>query len=377
MTAVPIENAVIVIMAGGAGTRFWPLSNRTTPKQLLRLHGDRTLLQMSFDRAAKLVGPDRVYIVSGEALRDAIQQNLPQLPSENYIAEPAALNTAACLGLAATHLDAAHGGGALMGVLTADHLIEEGPVFERAVRAALDHASRTDDLVTIGMQPTHGDPGFGYLELGEQIAAVRINEHEEPVYRVRRFIEKPHAEIAQKYVEAGNYRWNSGMFFWRISALLGAFREHQPFMAQQLARLRASGKPPFGAARLKEVFNEMPALPIDVAIMEKSSNVAAVTGNFGWQDVGSWDSLSRVRGADERQNCVIGPAIVLDSNNNIIYNDSAGGHGGTPPEIVLNGVDDLLIVLTDKALLITPKSKVQDVKGVVQQLDRMNRSDLT
>lgn len=371
-----IPNAIIVIMAGGSGTRFWPLSDSKTPKQLLRLHGEKTLLEMAFDRAASIVGDDRVYVVSGYALRPAIEHALPRLTKSNYIAEPIAANTAACLGLAACYCEAFHGREAVMGVLTADHLIEEGIEFSSAVAAALSYASKNPELVTIGMKPTHADSGYGYLELGEELGVEEFDGAKETVWRVARVIEKPQREIAEGFLAKGNYLWNSGMFFWKIGSLLAEFEAHQPFMSQELGRLRAEGRPPYSESLLREVFNAMPVLPIDVAIMEKSTRVAAVRGRFGWQDVGSWDALARVRGTDEDKNCIVGPAVTLDSHGNIIYNDSIATTGGKVPEVVLFGVENHVVVLTEKAVMITPIAKVQDVKLIVQHLVKLNRDDL-
>ena len=381
--------SVIVIMAGGAGERFWPLSNRKTPKQLLRISGERTLLQAAYERAGHLVAPERVYIAAGRKLKEAIQENLPKLSDSNIIEEPRARNTAPCLGLAACAIEALHGGETVMGVLTADHLIDEGPLFEGAISAAMNHAAASGDLVTIGMQPTRPETAFGYVERGEQISTPQSTDSTdsgEPVYRVRRFTEKPDLATAERFLAKGDYLWNSGMFFWRVDALLGAFEAHQPAMAEQWRRLRDSGAPPYPEPLLSEVFDALPALPIDTAIMERAERVATVVGRFGWDDVGSWDALPRFNPPDASGNCSVGPAILVDSRNNIIYNEAppnASGDapadappGAAAPDIVLFGIHDCLVVRTDKAILIAPRSKAQGIKDLVAHLIDLGRDDL-
>lgn len=374
MASTETDQAVFVIMAGGSGERFWPVSTRERPKQLLRLHGEKSLLELAFDRAEHLAAADRVYIVAGRQWRGAIEAALPRFLKDNFISEPTACNTAACLGLAACALEAMRGARTPIGVLTADHLIEEGPEFTRAVQGALSHAARTDDLVTIGIEPTEADTAFGYLQLGESIGRYRTDHGEQVVRRVERFTEKPDLATAERFLAEGNFFWNSGMFFWRAATLLQAFEDHQPAMAEQWSRLRSAGPPPYDEDLLEDVFSRLPSLPIDKAIMEPAANVAAVAGRFAWNDVGSWNSLARLGEPDGRGNSVTGPAIVLDSHNNIIYNQSSGS--GSTPEVVIQGVNDFVIVRTDKVLLIMPKSQAQDVKKIVQRLKESDREDL-
>lgn len=366
---------VIVIMAGGAGERFWPVSNKKTPKQLLRLHGEKTMLQLAFDRAAKLVKPGNVYIAAGERLRAAILANLPRLKPANYISEPFARNTAGCLGLAACHVAAERGPETVMGVLTADHIIEEGKVFEGTVRAAMEHAER-GDLVTIGIAPKEPHTGFGYLELGEKIHAAHQPGYSDGIYRVKRFTEKPDLAKAKRFLKKGNYLWNSGMFFWRAGALLEEFERCQPEMAAQWGALLKSGAPPFKPKAVERAFNGLPSLPIDIAIMEKSERVAAVIGKFAWDDVGSWDAIERLHSRDDAGNCRIGICVAVDSGNNIIYNDVPVGGKLASQAIVLHGVHDFVVVRTERAIFITPKSHIQRVKEVVKRLADAGHDDL-
>lgn len=370
-----MSDAVIVIMAGGAGERFWPLSNSTTPKQMLRLHGERTLLQAAFDRAARIVPAGNVYIVAGEKLCPAILTDLPELRPSNFISEPIARNTAACLGLAACHIATERGRTTTMGVLTADHIIDETDEFFSQVRAAIAHAAQGDDLVTLGITPVRAETGFGYLEIGDELARHRTDLREESVRRVVRFAEKPDAATAEQFVESGRYLWNSGMFFWRAEVLLHAFEAHQPAMFTAWKSLMDHGGPPFAHDHLEKLFRALPSVPVDKAIMEKSSNVAAIAGRFGWEDVGSWDALSRVLSTDAHGNCMIGPGVLMDSRNNVIYN--AVGEGEEhPQELILQGVHDMIVVRTARAVLMTPKSDAQRVKEIVRKLAEADKHHL-
>ncbi len=371
MTAFPIRNAVIVIMAGGAGERFWPVSSRTVPKQLLRIYEGRTLLELAFDRACKLVPLDHVCIVAGRHLRESILNAVPNLDAANFIEEPLPRNTAPCLGLAASILECRYGAETVMGVLTADHLIPDEADFVRTVATAMSHAGNSDDLVTIGMKPTRPETAFGYLEL----ANIESGEDssDDPIYRVKRFTEKPPIETARDFLREGNYLWNSGMFFWKISSLHAAFDTHQPEMSGLWNRIRAEGESFCSEEGFKAEFEGLPSLPIDTAVMEHAENVVSVMGAFRWEDVGSWDALERVSEGDALGNHIFGNATAVDSENNIAYSDAddAGGE-----EIVLFGVQDLVVVRSGKAILVMPKSRSQDLKKLLSKLREDGRTDL-
>lgn len=358
-------NAVIVIMAGGAGERFWPLSSPTVPKQLLRIHEGRTLLDLAFERAAELVSNDRIYVVAGEHLRTSILKALPELSPENYVEEPEPRNTAACLGLAASIIECREGAEAVMGVLTADHLIGNGSVFAGAVSAALSHAANSSDLVTIGMKPDRPETAFGYLEVGEKLDAQTRNGHEFSIHRVTRFTEKPPLEKAKEFLQQGNYLWNSGMFFWKVATLFDAFRSFQPAMMELWTMIRESGESALLTEAFRSGFEALPSLPIDTAIMEHAENVAAVTGRFRWEDVGSWDALERVNEGDRRGNRLFGRCVAVEADDNIVYNED---DQPLEEEIVLFGVKDLIVVRSGKTLLVMPKSRAQDLKQLLSEL---------
>lgn len=373
-----LADAAVVIMAGGSGERFWPVSRRAKPKQLLRLYGEKTLIEQAFDRGARLVGTGRVYIVAGERLRAAIVNALPQFVTENYIAEPMARNTTACLALAASFIERKSGSETVMAVLTADHLIEDGETFYETLKTAIGRAASTDDLVAIGMKPTTPDTGFGYLELGEVLSETgddKVGKSGPKINRIARFTEKPDLETAEKFVDGGKHLWNSGMFFWRIGVFLDALSRYQPAMAGEMASLRAgAGTWPSGDS-LSAIFERLESLPVDKAVMEKADRVSAVVGEFGWEDVGSWESLSRVLERDESDNWSVGPTIAIDATDNIIYNERGEGEP-EPPEIVLYGVEGLVVVRTPGAVMITTRARAQEVKKIVSHIKSTGRDDL-
>lgn len=370
MGAIETGGGVIVIMAGGAGERFWPLSSRTVPKQLLRIYEGRTLLDLAFERAEQLVPASRVMVVAGRHLREAILSALPRLEPANLIEEPEARNTAACLALAAAVIENRFGAGTVMGVLTADHLIGDPAAFRATVAAAMGRAAASDDLVTIGMTPTRAETAFGYLELGEKIQEEAGGLQ---LFRVRRFTEKPPLERAREFVAKGNYLWNSGMFFWKVSALRGEFERHHAAGLEAWDTIRREGEAALGGEVFARVFADQPSLPIDTAIMERAGSVAAVCGNFRWEDVGSWDALDRVKAGDAAGNRVFGEALLFDASNNIVYNDHSNGGAGS---VVLFGVEDLVVVKTDTVVLVMPKSRSQELKGVLKALQEQGRRDL-
>ncbi len=348
-----------IIMAGGSGERFWPVSRRHRPKQLLKLtHPDETLLEEAVNRIAPLIPRERVLIATGLHLLGPIQEaNL--VPSDSVIAEPAKRNTLGCLAWAAAHLSAKHSGeeaNVAMAVLTADHKIAEAPLFRDTVAVALETAHRTGGLVTIGIKPTRPETGYGYVEVGDAIRSEAPS-----VYRAERFREKPDLETALHYVESGNYLWNSGMFFWTLRGFLSEMSHANPEVYAtilQMARQMAAGDD-VGA---KTTFDTLPNESIDYALLEKASQVYTVAGEFPWDDVGAWDALERSLPCDDSANVVQGQAMVVDSEGLIVFNDE--------PDVLVTaiGVQDLVVVVTKGAVMVCPKSQAQRVKELLQKL---------
>lgn len=361
---------VAVIMAGGAGERFWPYSRRRRPKQLLRLTGEKPMLTEAVERIARRIPRERVFIIAGESLRRPILGALgPDFPRENVIAEPEARNTAPCLALAAAVIRQRFGpGGATMAVLTADHLIEPDDVFLRQVDEACTAAERSGALVMFGVPPTEPHTGFGYIECGRARP-----EFAPGAYEVLRFREKPNAETARQFLEAGNFFWNSGMFFWTTAALLEAFAAHQPAMARAIERLEAAWGAPRRKAEAREAFASMEKLPIDVAILERAANRLCLRAEFRWEDIGSWTALSRIRPPDTQGNVVMADLTALDTRDCVFF---APPGGRRRVHIAALGVSGLIVVVTDGAVLVASRDRAQDIKSLLAAL-RDKRKDLT
>jgi len=353
---------VAVIMAGGAGERFWPMSRRQRPKQLLRLTGTRTLLEEAVERIEGLVGYDSIYIATGVDQAPLVRRTLPLLPPENIWCEPVGRDTAACLSFALAHLGR-HGADSTMIVLTADHSIRPVERFHADCEAAFDVAERADVLVTFGVQPTRPDTGFGYIELAEKEA----DYDGSLVYRVRRFREKPNADTAHTFVQAGNFLWNSGMFVWRASVLRQALEEHAPEMAHACAEMSGALSAPQERELLRRIFERVPKLSIDYAVMERAHNVRCVRATFKWDDIGAWSSLARLHPTDPDGNTIIGKAVTVDTSNSIVYIDE-GEAGEEAPVVATLGVKDLVIVVTSDAILVCHREEAQRVKQLTQHV---------
>ncbi|MEN9281845.1 MAG: hypothetical protein RL594_780 [Bacteroidota bacterium] len=356
-------NSYAVIMAGGSGERFWPLSRRTRPKQLLALTSERMMIEEAIDRIAPIIPMERVLIITSAVLRQPIIDALPGLPAENVIAEPAKRNTAPCLALACSVINAREGGDALMAVLTADHFIGNVEAFRHDVQVALDYARGNDALLTLGIPPTRPETGYGYIRMTSAAAASSVTG-------VAEFKEKPSIDVAMQYLRSGEYVWNSGMFFWRTHALeqvmqavLPEVGMHIPTMADAIA----SGD----ASALATTFDSMPDISIDYGVMERASNVCVVPASFPWDDVGSWDSLDRMQERDETGNVLQGPSTVVDTHNSVIVNAHDGGHIVTGV-----GLDDVVVVVTNDATMVCAKERAQDVKLIVKALREQGRSDV-
>ncbi|MBC7236576.1 MAG: mannose-1-phosphate guanylyltransferase [Chloroflexi bacterium] len=351
------NNVHVTILAGGSGTRLWPLSRQARPKQLLRLTGERSLLQQTMDRVLPLVPIEHVYILSGPNHVQAIAQQLPDLPPENLFVEPSPRGTGPSLGLAALRLRRRHGGKAIMVSLHADHVIADEEAFRRALRAAIATA-RKGFLVTVGIVPTSPETGFGYIQRGAPLESVEG----QPVYRVRRFTEKPPLPLAQQYVQSGEYYWNAGYFAWTLDNIL---EEFQRLLPETFARLDAI-VPGIDDEHTARIWDQIVPITIDVGIIEGARKVAVVPGDMGWNDVGSWAALHDIM-AQDAQRCVVmgsGARLLSDTENTLIYHDNED------KLVAVVGAQDMIIVNTEDALLIIPKSRAQEVSQLVRELRR-------
>lgn len=355
-----------LILAGGAGTRFWPASRAARPKQLLPLVGDEPMLRATARRVLPLCDPGegeaawgRVLIATGPHLADATRALLPELPAANLLVEPVPRNTAPCIGWAAATI-ARQDPEAVVAVLPSDHHVGDIAGFREILRAAVD-AARRGTITTVGIRPTHPETGFGYIETGDEIGG-----GEGRVKRALRFVEKPDRERAAAYLASGRYLWNAGMFFFRAGDMLAAIRAHLPALAEGLEELDDAAARGAEAEVLAHVFPTLPSISIDHGVMEHLGEMAVVPGEFGWSDVGSWRSAWELGERDADGNSAPAGAVLIDARSNLVVDlrERAAGRR----VIALVGVEDLVVVETDDALLVVPRERAQDVKHVVDAL---------
>ena len=350
-----------LILAGGRGTRFWPRSRRARAKQVLPFLGERSLIQQTVDRLRPLLPPERLWIITSDALRDEIVRQLPEVPKRQILAEPAQRNTAPCIGLAA-HILNSLDPDSVMGVFPADHRIGKPARYLRLVRPTFQAAER-GQIAVLGIQPRWPETGYGYIEFPKGVEAGALTP-----WPVRKFREKPALAVAKRYVKAGNYYWNAGMFFWKTEVLLEALRRYLPKTATLLAAL-----PPFGSRRfsgaLGSAFPLCDNISIDFAVLEKATNVVGLAADdIGWNDVGSWNAVYELLPRDRAGNVARGDYLAEGSSGNYV---DAGGK-----LVALLGVHDLVIVDTADALLVADRGRAQEVGDIVKELERRKRGDL-
>lgn len=349
-----------LIMAGGRGERFWPKSRRSLPKQFLSLTADgRTMIQLTVERIRPLIQMEDIYISTNRAYRDLVLEQLPELPPENILCEPAGRNTAPCIGLGAVHMAKKYED-ALMMVLPSDHLIKYNQMFLNALKDGCNIAEKGSNLVTIGITPDYPETGYGYIKF-------RPDESDGNAYAVDRFVEKPDVETAKEYLATEEYLWNSGMFIWKVSTILSNIRSFLPDMYDGLAKIGEAIGTQQQEIVLEKVFPELESVSIDYGIMEKAQDIFILPGVFGWDDVGSWLAVERIRKSNESGNVVTGNIITIHSKNNIIQ----GGN----KLIAAVGIEDLIIVDTEDATLICDKGSTPDIKLVLENLKICNREE--
>jgi len=345
-----------LILAGGSGERFWPLSRRSRPKQLLRLVSKRTLLEETVARLDGFVPRERILILTNAEQEAAVRQLLTAFPKENIVAEPAKRDTAAAVALG-TGWVAARDHAATMIVLPADHVIENRVAFHESLTLAADAAEETGELVTIGIKPTWACPGFGYIEHGNPVH-LRKRDAKNAIHRVLRFREKPNPDLAESFLRKGNFRWNAGMFVWSVPTALSEFNRQAPQLADFISQLRAPGN--FDKI-LREHFGRLPQVSFDYAIMERADRVLVVEASFDWDDIGSWRAVATYFKNDELGNAANCAVTAVDSTNNVIFDED-----GTT--IALLGVHNLIVVRTGDAILVCHRHQAEKIKNLIGKL---------
>jgi mannose-1-phosphate guanylyltransferase len=358
------DHLYAIIMAGGVGSRLWPRSRQKTPKQFLDLLGTRTMLQETMDRMEPLIPPERVLVVVGEEHAATVQAQAPRVPQENIILEPGPKGTAPCAGLAATVLQG-RDPEAIMAVCPADHVIADGAGFREAIAVAAQIA-QDGYLVTLGITPSHAHTGYGYIQRGDALAKATSLA----AYEVQRFTEKPEEEDAQAFVDSGEYYWNGGIFVWHVSTILSEIAHLLPKLHKQLVPLGAGWDTPQRGAILAGAWEQVPKTTIDYGIMEEAKQVAVVPVDIGWDDVGNWATLSDLVEGDAADNVVHGDGqpLLLETTDTYVY--SSGGR-----LVATLGLEGIVVVDTDDALLICPKDQAQAVRDVVEKLNEEKRRE--
>jgi len=357
------QEPCVVIMAGGAGTRFWPLSTELSPKQFLRPDGEESLLQQSYSRADALTSADRILVLTSEHLADRVAAELPEIPRENIIAEPMRRDTAAAVALGAL-VCRERFGQVVMVVVTADHVISPLADFVEVMKSGARHAAESGALYTVGIRPDRAATEYGYLRRGDSVATEDRLEH----FRVDSFHEKPDAEMASEYMEQGGYFWNSGMFIWKIESILREYQRQLPghlaVLAPAVTEFEEGGSP-----ALQRAFSELPSISIDHGVMEGARDVRMVPASFSWNDLGTWEALAGFLGEDEHGNRYRGHLGASGARENIVYVEDEG------ETVALVGVQGLVVVRAGARTLIMDRDRADELKDFVQRLGKSGREE--
>lgn len=349
-----------VIMAGGVGSRFWPRSKEKTPKQLISMFGNNTMIQDTVSRLDGLVKTDNIFVITNKIQKPSVLEQLPQLPVENIVDEPFGKNTAACIGLASILIKAKNKE-AVVVTLPSDHLIKDEEQFRNCLKNASEFANESKGLVTIGIIPTRPETGYGYIQFDDQ-------EVSKNIFKVITFAEKPNLSTAKQFIESGDFLWNAGIFIWRVDVILEEISKHLPDLYEGLVEIENSfGKPEY-EAELTRVYGMLKSISIDYGVMEKAKNVFLTKADFYWNDLGSWEAVYEVSDKDENGNAVTKDSYLEDTFNSYVY---------SPKKFVAAiGVEDLIVIETDDALLICNRKNAQDVRRIVEYLKMNKRSEL-
>ena len=354
------EKKTALIMAGGRGERFWPRSRQNMPKQFLSLTDDgKTMIQLTVERILPLVNMEDIFIVTNRSYKDLVREQLPDLPDENILCEPVGKNTAPCIGLGAVHIAKKYGDAVMM-VLPSDHLIKYTSLFLNTLTDACEVAEQGGNLVTLGIAPDCPETGYGYIKFQPEQTLGRA-------FAVEKFVEKPDLETAKAYLASEQYLWNSGMFIWKTSTILDNLQAHLPETYAGLCKIREAIGTPVEEQVLEREFQAFEAESIDYGVMEKAKNIYILSGAFGWDDVGSWLAVSRIKRSNELGNVVEGNVVTVDTRDTIIQ--------GGGKLIAAVGLEDMIVVDSEDALLICEKAHAGDIKKVLENLKICNRTE--
>ncbi|MGQ9625870.1 MAG: mannose-1-phosphate guanylyltransferase [Anaerolineae bacterium] len=351
-----------LILAGGTGTRLWPRSRKQMPKQLLDIVAKNTMLQETFTRISPLIPPDKIFVVTNDTYASIVRKQIPVLPPENVINEPSGHGTAPCIGLSALYLKRRNPE-EVMASLHADHLIDDEPGFREALQAA-EQVAKEGYLVTLGIEPSGPETGYGYIQRGDLFAEVNNFK----VYHVQKFTEKPDSETAKNFVESGLYYWNSGIFLWKVSTILKEIEKHLPNLYAKLMLIDKAIGTEDERKVLEEVWETVEGVSIDIGVMEKADQVLVIPVDIGWSDVGSWATLADILPRDSQDNVVVGGKhIGVDTTGSLLY--------GTERLIATVGLKDMIVVDTEDVVLVCPKNRAQDVKDLVDKLRAIHEDE--
>lgn len=338
-----------LIMAGGKGTRFWPLSTEEKPKQFLNLIGEETMIQMTINRIKPIIPIERIFICTGEMYVDLVKEQLPELPERNIIVEPEGRNTAPCITLSAMVIDRYYKNSNMV-VLPSDHLIKDEDEFRNTLLAADSFIKAKDEaIVTLGMNPNRPEVGYGYIKYSNEV----LKSNDFRIIKVDAFVEKPNLDIAKKYLREGNYLWNGGMFIWSINNVINQINMYSPNTYNALINVMEVSEDKLQQT-INDNYENTEATSIDYAVLEKSKDVYVIPSNFGWDDVGSWEALDRYRDKDELGNVLVGQSKVVKANNNLVISSSNS--------VIVEGLSDIYVIENDGKVLVGHKANVANVK---------------
>src|SRR5947208_9210731 len=359
------KDRYVIIMAGGRGERFWPVSREKTPKQLITLLGKKSFLQTAVDRVLPLVPPKNIFIITNAVQAPQVARQLPKLPRQNIIAEPVGRDTCAAVTLGAA-IVGARSTTAVMAVLPADHVIREEKKFQQVLNDCFDLAGRGQAIVTIGIKPTEPATGYGYIHVGEPLPPPQgARRYKTAFHRAERFVEKPHFDKALEYVNSGRYRWNAGMFVWGFVTVTEGLQKHQPEMYEACQRwFKVANQPGKLARVLAREYPGIKKISIDYALMEHAQNVVVAAGDFAWDDLGSWNALARHLEPDGEGNCAVADFIHVDAARNVIFDARTRNRA----LIAVVGLRDSILVMADDATLLAHKSQSHKIKSLVKKL---------